>query len=232
MYRVILRNIITTAVLIGLSVILIYWIEAEKEIRILCSMFIEGASTEQVTNTLDTANLLDYNVNHTINGHSKIQAESPYDLYSVECTILFDEEGNVIKADFLKHFDLNAYLTLAASFVLLLLTGFHLLLSLGLQYGKFAWGGYHKILPVHLRIGSFISSLLLIFGMIILLDKVEWIQKLPDGFPFSEFNIFFTVIFLMSTLANVNSDSAGEKQIMAPLAGILYMAFLSNIFTL
>ena len=44
--------------------------------------------------------------------------------------------------------------------VLLLLAIFQILLIFGAPLGRFAWGGAHTVLPVNLRVGSFVSIIL------------------------------------------------------------------------
>lgn len=228
----IITTFLALGILAGLSVVLIYWHEADKGTRILCSMFREGTSIEQVTKTFDTADLLNYYITQIQNDQTMLQTESPYNLYTSECTVLFDDNRSVVKAKYVQHFNLNVYITVAGSVTLLILSGFQLLLSVGFPYGKYAWGGNHTILPKHLRFGSLTSSLFSIFAMLILIHQLEWIQFLPSDFPFNELNIVFGVIFLLSTLAYAGSASAKERKIMTPAAGLLYITFLSATFVL
>lgn len=228
----IITTFVALGILVGLSVALIYWHEADKGTRILCSMFREETSIEHVTKTFDTADLLNYYITQFQNDQTILQTESPYNLCTSECTVLFDEIRRVVKAKYIQHFNLNVYIAVAGSVTLLLLSGFQLLLSLGFRYGKYALGSNHTILPKHLRIGSLTSSLFLIFGMLILFHQLEWIQFLPSDFPFSELNIFFGVIFLLSTLIYAGSKSSKGRKMLTPAAGLLYIAFLSATFVL
>lgn len=230
MKKILYKTFTGIALILTFSALLIYWMESEKEIRILCSMFTQGDSIEHVTSTLDTANLLNYNVVKNDRGTSSLLADSPFNLHSTECSVSFDEQGIVADVHYAKYFDLNRTLAFTGSFILLVLASLQLLLSFGLPFGEYFWGGYHKILPFHLRFGSFVSFLLLATAMLILLDQIEWIEMLPLNFPISELNIFYAVLFMLSTLANLNSESKKEMRLMTPAAAILYLSFLSAIF--
>jgi hypothetical protein len=232
MKRILFKTFFTLVLLFSFSALLIYWMEAEKEIYILCSMFVEGDSIEQVKTTLNTANLLSYETIQIGGDRSTLFAASPFDLYSANCRVFFDGQDMVAEVQFSQLFDLNRTLGIAGSFVLAVLAGLQLMLSLGFPFGDYAWGGYHKVLPVHLRIGSFVSFLLLSIALLVLLHQIEWIDIQFLNLPFSELNIFFTVLFLLSSLANINSESKKERMAMTPLAGILYFAFLSSIFVM
>jgi hypothetical protein len=230
MKKILFKTTVGIALILTCSALLIYWMEAEKEIRVLCSMFDQGDSIEHVTTTLDTANLLNYSVVQNDTGASNLLAESPFNLYSSECIVSCNDQSIVTDVQFSKFFDLNIVLAVSGSLILLVLSSLQLLLSFGLPFGEYFWGGYHKILPVHLRIGSFVSFLLLGAAMLILLDQIEWIEVLPINFPISELNIFYAVLFMISTLANLNSESKKEMRLMTPAAGFLYLSFLSAIF--
>ncbi|HKK89228.1 MAG TPA: hypothetical protein VJ917_10280 [Saprospiraceae bacterium] len=232
MKRILLKTFFTFILLLSFSAVLIYWMEAEKEIRVLCSMFEEGDSIEQVKTTLDTANLLNYETIQTGSDQSILLAESPFDLYSAKCSVSFDRQDMVAEVKFSQFIDLNRNLAIIGSLILLSLSGMQFLLSFGFPYGEYFWGGYHKVLPVHLRIGSFVSFLLLSTAMVVLLHQIEWIDIQFLNLPFSELNIFFSLLFLLSTLANINSESEKERMVMTPLASILYFSFLSSIFVM
>jgi hypothetical protein len=232
MNKIIKRTLLALVLLLSLSALLIYWHEADKEIRILCTMFYEGSTSDQVTRTLNTANLLIYDTAEAPNGQITMQANSPHNLYSSECLIQFDVNEKVIYAEYIRDFNLNGALALTGSLLLILLAGGQILLSVGRPLGEYFWGGYHKVLPTHLRIGSFISSLLLVFAMLILIHQVQGVELLSSAFPFSELNIFFAILFLLSTLANANSESFKEMTLMTPIAALLYLAFLSAIFAI
>jgi len=232
MNNIIKRTLLALVLLLSLSALLIYWHEADKEIRILCSMFYEGTTADQVTQTLNTANLLVYDMVEAPNSQMALQADSPHNLYASECSVHFDKNEKVIRAEYIRFFNLNGALALTGSLLLLLLAVGQILLSMGRPYGEYFWGGYHKVLPTHLRIGSFISSLLLTFALLMLMHQFEGIQLLPSIFPISELHIFFVVLFLLSTLANANSESSKEKTLMTPVALLLYLAFLSAIFAM
>ena len=78
---------------LGFLIIVIYWFEAEKEVRILCSMLQKGQSVEEVQRTLDTGNLLRYTVNP-----NEVVVHSIYTLNSTECTVRLSDETTVTES--------------------------------------------------------------------------------------------------------------------------------------
>lgn len=48
---------------------------------------------------------------------------------------------------------------------------FQLLLGLGLPLGGAAWGAQHEVLPIGLRIASFITVLVFIYAIVMVLQK-------------------------------------------------------------
>jgi hypothetical protein len=103
---------------------------------------------------------------------------------------------------------------------------FQLLLVFGAPFGKLAWGGKYKILPLSLRIGSFISALIFVFGGIIMLEKVNLISVLNSPVFVSILIWFFAILFGLSSLGNIMSKSRLEKRIMTPVALIIFFLCL------
>ncbi|NBC05432.1 MAG: hypothetical protein GVY20_17235, partial [Bacteroidetes bacterium] len=79
-----------------------YWFEGEKEVRILCSMFQPGQSSEQVIRTLDTGHHLEF-----VREAERISVNSPGTLGTSRCTIDFSETGEVITSHYSQSFSLN-----------------------------------------------------------------------------------------------------------------------------
>jgi len=193
-----------------------YWFEGEKEVRILCSMFKPGQSTEYVIRTLDTGHHLDY-----IQENKRISVDSPKTLGSSRCTIEFSEGGEVISSRYSQSFSLNKTAAWIGVFGFLGMGIFQFLLALGYPYGKLAWGGFYEKLPVSLRIGSGIAILIYGYGTIVLLESALIIQLLnnPDLVEYSVW--IFAALFGLSTIGNLQSKSELEKRVMTPI-GILF----------
>ena len=106
---------------------------------------------------------------------------------------------------------------------------FQILLAIGLPFGKLAWGGEYNKLPKKLRISSFISSLLLAYALIILLESADLINVIGNKTIVSISKWMFLIIFGLSTLGNITSKSRKEKMVMTPIALFLVFAFLIAI---
>jgi len=106
---------------------------------------------------------------------------------------------------------------------------FQFLLSLGLPFGKLAWGGESARLSNKLRISSLISSLIMIFAMVILLEKADLLSIIGNDTVITISMWIFVAIFGLSTLGNIASKSKLEKTIMTPIAAYLVIAFLLAI---
>lgn len=104
--------------------------------------------------------------------------------------------------------------------VLAVLAAFQALLILGLPLGRFAWGGGHDVLPVKLRVGSAVSLLLYGVFAIVVLDRAEVTNLLPDAVV--DVGIWVLVGYLaLGTLMNAMSRSKPERMVMTPTALLL-----------
>ncbi|RZI93624.1 MAG: hypothetical protein EOO67_06300 [Microbacterium sp.] len=109
---------------------------------------------------------------------------------------------------------------LVFTIVLALLAVFQLALALGAPIGHFAWGGQHRVLPRHLRIGSIVSIALYALFAIIAWDRVGAIDLFPDMFS----QVAMWVIFGYSALGivmNAISRSRPERFTMVPVTIVL-----------
>ncbi|PWN07378.1 hypothetical protein [Rhodohalobacter mucosus] len=218
--NLLLKNLLFTIFLLASSAGLIYWIEAEKEIEILCSMFSEGQSKDYVFSTLETANLLNVD-NQTGTDSDSLYFSSSFNMGSTDCAVIFNESNLVADSDYTRHFHLTGMLTILALILSGFMALFQLLLFLGLPLGHFAWGGEYKILPDKLRYGSAFSSLLFVFILLLLWTEAANRPLLPQAYPFLGF------LFLISSYLNANSRSKKEKWLGIPVAVLLYLCFLS-----
>jgi len=106
---------------------------------------------------------------------------------------------------------------------------FQLLLAAGLPLGRFAWGGQNIRLPKQLRIFSSISSILLVYASIVVLERSEIINIIDNKAIIAISSGIFVFIFGLSTLGNLTSKSKSEKKVMTPIAIYLVVAFLLAI---
>lgn len=93
----VLRSALAGLVFLGGAYLVVTWTEAEKEIRILCSMFTPGKSEDQVVGILRTGNFLRYRADETPvgwaeagsdegrQGRASLRVESPYNLGASSC---------------------------------------------------------------------------------------------------------------------------------------------------
>ncbi len=112
---------------------------------------------------------------------------------------------------------------LAAYGACLLLLGlgvFQVLLAAGLPWGRLAWGGQHRVLPLRLRIGSILAVLTYAGIALVILDAAGLISVLPERV--SAILIWVTAAyFLLGVGMNLISRSRPERITMTPVAAIL-----------
>lgn len=175
---------------------------------------------ETVRETLDTGNLLNYTV-----GDKGITVNSIYTLYSTECTISLSESTAVIQSVYSQSFRLEIAAGIVAAVITFLLAIFQLLLSLGLPWGEFAWGGSHQKLPKLYRAGSAVSGVLLIIGGLSVLSSMDVIELIPPD-VFRNVIPLLTVLFIGSMVGNFNSNSEKERKVMIPVSIALFCTYL------
>ena len=93
--------------MLTLTYVVVSWIEAEREIRVLCSGFEPGQRVEQVVATLETGEYLRYQIGSVDEGQ-EIRVSSYYNGLSTACTVAMDEE----------HVTQNTYRTGAQAYLL------------------------------------------------------------------------------------------------------------------
>ncbi len=109
--------------------------------------------------------------------------------------------------------------------VLLGLSIFQLLLVFGRPIGHYAWGGAHKVLPLHLRIASCISIILYIFFSLVILDKSGIISVYPSEHFINISMWVLSGYFALGIGLNAVSRSTSERKIMTPVAALLAIIF-------
>jgi hypothetical protein len=91
---------------------------------------------------------------------------------------------------------------------------FQVALALGAPYGQIAWGGSSAVLPTALRWTSAGAALYLLGAAAIMEVRAgDWGRGLPalPALPFLIFNILLAVQLLLNTLANLATQTAGER---------------------
>lgn len=100
------------------------------------------------------------------------------------------------------------------------LSAFQILLILGRPLGRFAWGGAHDVLALRLRVGSAISIALYGIFALLVLDRAEITDLLPDVVV--DVGIWVLVGYLaLGTLLNGMSRSKPERNVMTPTVLVL-----------
>ncbi|WP_041795239.1 hypothetical protein [Modestobacter marinus] len=109
---------------------------------------------------------------------------------------------------------------MAASVGVALLAGLavvQVLLAAGAPLGRFAWGGQHVVLPAGLRVGSAVSVAVYAAVAVVLLDRAEVVDVLPDGLV-HVLAWVLTGYFTLGTAMNAVSRSRPERLVMTPVA--------------
>ena len=95
MKRSIIADVVAIAAIALLITTTFYWIEARREVIILCDNLTPGVSKKSVERQLDTANLLLWDTEFVANG-SKIEAYSPLHLGIMQCSVEFNKQDIVV----------------------------------------------------------------------------------------------------------------------------------------
>ncbi len=97
---------------------------------------------------------------------------------------------------------------------------FQAALALGAPYGQIAWGGSSPVLPAALRWTSAGAAVyLLIAAAIMEVRAGDWGRELPRA-PFLIFNIFLAAQLALNTLANLATQTAGERYGMGAASAV------------
>ena len=97
---------------------------------------------------------------------------------------------------------------------------FQLALALGAPFGQVAWGGSSAVLPMSLRWTSAGACAYLIVAAAIMEVRAgDWGRSLPR-LPFLVFNIILAAQLLLNTLANLATQTAGERYGMGAASAV------------
>lgn len=106
---------------------------------------------------------------------------------------------------------------------------FQIALAAGAPIGRFAWGGQHEVLPRKLRIGSAVSVILYLVFAIVILDRANVIDLLPD--PVSAIGAWVLFAYFgLGIVMNAISRSKPERNLMTPVT--LALAILTLLVAL
>src|ERR1700729_3599156 len=116
--------------------------------------------------------------------------------------------------------------SILAAFVLGLVCIFQILLALALPFGRAAWGGTYRVLPLRLRTASALSALPLGLAACIVLGRtgVVAIPWQPSAVRAGTW-IAFSILTL-NTIANFTSRSRIERALMTPAAFVCSVCLL------
>lgn len=97
---------------------------------------------------------------------------------------------------------------------------FQAALALGAPFGQVVWGGSSAVLPAPLRWASAgACAYLLLAAAIMEVRAGDWGRDLPR-LPFLIFNIFLAAQLLLNTLANLATQTAGERYGMGAASAV------------
>lgn len=116
--------------------------------------------------------------------------------------------------------------SIIATFILVCLSIFQLLLILGMPLGYAAWGGKYKVLPLNLRIGSLISIIIYVIAIYTILSKSGIIYKHTNIKFVNIATWVFAILFIISAFLNFASQRVWERFIMSSLSILLGLSFL------
>ena len=113
-----------------------------------------------------------------------------------------------------------------ACFVFACLVIFQLALILGAPIGKFAWGGYHEVLPKKLRIASLISVFSYLAFSVTILESAGLVSLFSSDRMVSIVMWLVTTYFFIGVIMNGISRSKYERTVMTPVVLALAVLFL------
>ncbi len=109
----------------------------------------------------------------------------------------------------------------AVCVLLAALSVFQIVLVIGRPLGRFAWGGAHDVLPRRLRVASAVSIVLYGFFAVLVLDRADITDLLPDAA--ADVGIWVLVGYLaIGVVLNGMSRSKPERNVMTPLVLLLF----------
>lgn len=199
--------------------LLVYWVEAEKEVRILCALATPGKDEAEIHRMFSTGNLLRVGT-ATEGGATALQVDSPRNLGLSGCTVRL-AGGVVVDLAYRERVRLPRVAAWTALLCLGWLVVLQSLLATGAPLGRMAWGGAHERLPTGLRAASGVSALVLGFGALCV-AQVDGLLAAPlVGAVAWEVVALLTLAFMLSIAGNLASSSRRERWTGTPVAFLL-----------
>lgn len=216
-------------VLLGALWAVVGGVEAEKEIRALCTMVAPGQAWGEVETLFATAAYLETTSSGDA-GSGSLVARSPANLGLSSCTVIA-ADGLVQDHAYVVRIGVAPLAAGVAVGSLVLLVVFQLLLAAGLPLGRLAWGGRHVRLPARLRVGSGLSAVVLAAGAVAAAEWVGWVRVTERPGILEVFLTVLALLFGLSTLANFASSSRPERWTGGPLALLLTCALVALVLS-
>ena len=204
-------------------------VEAEKEIRVLCTMVAPGQAWGEVEALFETAAYLQTTSSGDA-GSGSLVARSPANLGLSSCALIA-AEGRVQDRTHVVRVGVAPLAAGVAVGSLALLVVFQFLLAAGLPLGRLAWGGLDVRLPPRLRVGSGLSAVVLAAGAVAAAEWAGWLQLTERPGILEVFLTVLALLFGLSTLANLASPSRPERWTGGPLALLLTCALAALVLS-
>ncbi len=215
----VLARVVSTGafLIVGLWAAL-FWMEAEKEIRVLCDTFTPGTPLESVRATLETGRYLRSRLVLDDAG-DRLVIDSARNLGQATCVLRLDGE-RVLESRYARAFDLPRMAMLTAVPLLLGMALLQLALALGAPFGMFAWGGKHARLPTRLRRTSAVAVVVFAAATVVVLGARGIVGSIDPG-TLEALLWGLVALFGLSTLANSASGRLVERLTGTPVAFLL-----------
>ena len=218
---------------LGWIALSVCWIEAEKEVRILCGFIRPGMTAERAVEALETGNLLRWaeapgegaGAASSGDGGHRLEVRSPWTLGVTRCTVAVTG-GVVASSGYRAAFRIERVAAGVATAGFAFLLGFQLLLAGGAPLGEMAWGGRHRILPAPLRLASGVAAAVLAGAVVVVLERVGVLQALGNRAAVDVAAWLLFLLFTVSAVANALGAAPKERRLGLPLAVILAAACL------
>ena len=222
MQRVI-KIILTGIPVLLLLLLVIFWYEADKEVRILCGEISNGISIERVEKILGTGEFLHYKKLAGSQG-TIITTSSSYNAGTSDCTVLFSEDDISVSGNYSRYLSLNRVAAWIGLVLFTVLGLYYLLLTFGVPPGKIAQDGYTQKLSGVFRAVSSLVMCMSVFGGLLVAERAGLIALIKDPEVVDTSVWIFSAIFAVGAIAIQWSKNRLEKRVMTPLFILLFIA--------
>ena len=115
----------------------------------------------------------------------------------------------------------------AATILFALAVILHVLMAAGIVPITIAWGGRQEILNTGLRVASIASAVVLALMAVVIRRRAGLIGGYPIPLTISILSWVTTAYVAFNTLANLTSQSKGEKILFTPITVLLFLSCLA-----